>query len=224
MGQTIGEILPFAIGIAISPIPIIAIILMLITPNARRNGLAFLGGWAGALFVVGAIVLIIASAADVSTSSESSDAAGALRLLLGIVLLVAAVRQWRGRPGPGEEAKMPKWMNALDTFTPGRSLAVAALLSGVNPKNLMLNVGACVDIAQAGLSWFEQGVVLFVFVLIASATIIAPVVVYFAMGDRSERVLGEWKTWLAENNATVMAVLLVVFGFMLIGKGITGLS
>jgi hypothetical protein len=224
MGQTIGEILPLAIGIAISPIPIIAIILMLITPNARRNGLAFLGGWAGALFAVGAVVLIVASTADVSTSSGSSDAASALRLLLGIVLLVAAVRQWRGRPEPGEEAKMPKWMNALDTFTPGRSLAIAALLSGVNPKNLILNVGACVDIAQSGLSWIEQGVVLLVFVLIASATIIAPVVVYFAMADKSERVLGEWKTWLAENNATVMAVLLVVFGFMLIGKGVTGLS
>jgi hypothetical protein len=224
MGQTIGEILPFAIGIAISPIPIIAIILMLITPNARGNGLAFLGGWAGALFAVGAIVLIIASSAGVSTSSGSSDAASAFRLLLGILLLVAAVRQWRGRPRPGAEAKMPKWMNALDTFTPGRSLAIAALLSGVNPKNLILNLGACADIAQAGLSWFEQGVVLLVFVLIASATIIAPVVVYFAMGDRSERVLGEWKTWLAENNATVMAVLFVVFGFVLIGKGITGLS
>jgi hypothetical protein len=224
MGQTIGDILPLAVGIAISPIPIIAIILMLITPDARRNGLSFLGGWMGALLLVGLVVLFAASVADVSGSSSASDGAAGLKLVLGIVLLGAAVRQWRGRPHAGEEARLPKWMNALDSFTAGRSLAIAALLSGVNPKNLILNAGACLDIAQSGLSAGEQVVALLVFVFIASVTIIAPLVVFFAMGDRSERVLGGWKVWLGENNATVMAVLFVVFGASLVGKGIAGLS
>ena len=59
MGAAIGEMLPLAIGIAVSPLPIIAIILMLITPKARGNGLAFFGGWMLGLAVVGAIVLIV---------------------------------------------------------------------------------------------------------------------------------------------------------------------
>ena len=45
MGQAIGEILPLAVGVALSPIPIIAIILMLGTPRARSNGPAFALGW-----------------------------------------------------------------------------------------------------------------------------------------------------------------------------------
>jgi hypothetical protein len=61
-------------------------------------------------------------------------------------------------------------------------------------------------------------------VLIGSIGIIAPVAVYFAMGDRAARVLGGWKTWLSANNATVMFVLFLVFGVVLIGKGISGLS
>ena len=139
-------------------------------------------------------------------------------------LLLAAWRQWRKRPKPGEEAPLPKWMKALDRFTPGRALAIAALLSGVNPKNLVLNVTAAADVAQAGLSGIDQAIVMIVFVLVASLGIITPVAVYFAMGDRSESVLAEWKTWLSANNATVMFVLFLVFGFVLIGKGIGGLG
>ena len=60
MGQAIGGSLPLAIGIAISPIPIIAVVLMLATPRARANGPAFLAGWLFGLGIVGAIVLALA--------------------------------------------------------------------------------------------------------------------------------------------------------------------
>jgi Sap, sulfolipid-1-addressing protein len=73
MGQAIGEMLPLAIGIAISPLPIIAIILMLITPKARSNGLAFLGGWMLGLAVVGTVVLIVANTAGIAASSGPSQ-------------------------------------------------------------------------------------------------------------------------------------------------------
>jgi len=224
MGQTIGDILPLAIGIAISPIPIIAIILILTTPRARTNGLAFLGGWLLGLTAVAAIVLVVTDATDVATSSGSSKVVSAIKLVLGLLLLLLAWRRFRKRPGPGEEAPLPKWMTAVDGFTPGRSFAVAALLAGPKPKNLILNAAAAAEIAQSGLTSFEQIVALLAVVLIGSLGIIAPVGVYFAMGDRSASVLGEWKVWLAANNATVMFVLFLVFGFSLIGKGIAGLS
>ena len=60
-------------------------------------------------------------------------------------------------------------------------------------------------------------------IVVASIGVAAPVGVYFAMGDRSARVLDEWKAWLAANNAMVMTMLLLVFGVVLIGKGIGGL-
>jgi hypothetical protein len=57
VGNVIGDILPLAIGVAISPVPIIAVILMLFSARARTNGPAFLAGWIVGLTVVGAIVL-----------------------------------------------------------------------------------------------------------------------------------------------------------------------
>ena len=67
-------------------------------------------------------------------------------------------------------------------------------------------------------------IALLVVVLIGSIGIIAPVVVYFAGGDKSAELLGSWKTWLAENNTTVTAVLLLVLGAVLVGQGISGLG
>jgi hypothetical protein len=45
VGEAIGQSLPLAIGVALSPIPIIAVVLMLTTPRARADGPAFVLGW-----------------------------------------------------------------------------------------------------------------------------------------------------------------------------------
>jgi threonine/homoserine/homoserine lactone efflux protein len=224
MQQVLGEVLPLALGIAISPIPIIAIILMLITPKARSNGLAFLFGWLTGLAVVGGIALAMANAAGLSASTESTQAESVIKLVLGLLLLIVAARQWRSRPQPGKPAVLPKWMQALDTFTPLKSFGIAALLSGLNPKNLALNLAAMSVVAAAGLPASSQLLALAVVIAIGSIGVIAPVVVYFAGGDTSAAVLGAWKSWLAENNATVMAVLLLVLGIALVGQGISGLG
>ena len=224
MGQAIGEMLPLAIGIAISPLPIIAIILMLITPQARSNGLAFLGGWLLGLAVVGTIVLIVANTVGIATSSGPSQTVSIIKLVLGLLLLVVAWRQFSKRPKAGKEAPLPKWMRALDSFTPARSASIGALLSGVNPKNLILNATAAAGIAATGLAGAQQAAVLILLIIIGSLGVMAPVAVYLAMGDKAAPVLGGWKTWLAANNATVMMVLFLVFGVTLIGRGISGLS
>ena len=67
MENALGSILPQAIGVAISPVPIIAVILMLFSKRARSNGPAFLVGWVLALVVVGSIVLVLANLGKIST-------------------------------------------------------------------------------------------------------------------------------------------------------------
>ncbi len=223
MGNVIGGILPLALGVAISPVPIIAVILMLFSQRAKRNSLLFLLGWVLGLVVSAAIVYVIADAANVSTSSGPSKAASIIRILLGLLLFFAAFRQWRKRPKPGKEPVMPKWMSSIDSFTAGRSLGLAALLSGVNPKNLALTFSASVAIAQSGLEAGSVILVFVIYILIASATVAAPVLVYLIMGDKAAKTLDTWKAWLTENNGTVMFVLFLVFGMVLLGKGISGL-
>jgi hypothetical protein len=134
MSETIGSILPVAVGVAISPIPIIAVILMLFTTRAKVNSLAFLVGWIAGILISGGIVLGIANASSLaSTDDEPSTTVGVIKLLFGLLLLLLAGRNWRGRPRAGEEPQTPGWMAAIDSFSAVKSLGLAVLLSGINP-------------------------------------------------------------------------------------------
>jgi threonine/homoserine/homoserine lactone efflux protein len=223
MGNVIGEILPFAVGVGISPVPIVAVILMLGTPRGRVNGPVFLLGWLTGLGIAGTVVLVIANYTGISSGTPST-VAYVLKLVLGVLLLLGAFRQWRGRPREGEEPKMPKWMEAIDRFTWPKSLGLGVLLSGVNPKNLALTIAAVAMIAESGISVAQQAGTLVVFAAIAMIGVVLPLIVFFATGQRAAGVLDGWKEWLAANNSAVMAVLFLVFSASLIGKGITGLT
>jgi threonine/homoserine/homoserine lactone efflux protein len=224
MGEAIGEILPLAVGVAISPIPIIAVILMLFSEGARSNGPAFLAGWIVGLAIVGVVVLLVAGGAGIATGDEKSNAAGTVQLVLGALLLLAGLRRWRRRPAPGDEVTMPRWMSAIDAFTLPKAFAAGFALSAINPKNLLLTIAAGTAIARAGLSAGEEAVVLVIFVALASVTIAGAVLLYLVGGARAKEKLDGWKAWLGTHSAAVMAVLLVVFGAVLLGKGISGLS
>jgi threonine/homoserine/homoserine lactone efflux protein len=224
MGQAIGDVLPLAIGVAISPVPIIAIILMLGTPRARSTGPAFALGWLAGLTVVGMVVLVIASGSDASSSGEPATWVGVLKLVLGLLFLLLAAKQWRGRPRPGQEAELPKWMQTIDTFTAGKAVGIGVLLSGVNPKNLALTIAAATVIAQAEISSGQEAVALAIFIVVGSLTILAPVGIYFALGAEAKRILDDLKGWMSSHNAAIMTVLLLVLGAKLTGDGIGGLS
>jgi Sap, sulfolipid-1-addressing protein len=222
MGEAIGQVLPLAIGVAISPVPIIAVILMLVTPRARANGPAFVVGWLVGLAVVGAVVLAIAHPADASDDDGPATWVNVLKLVLGLALVLVALRQWRGRPREGEEAAVPRWMGALEAFGPGKALGAGALLSGLNPKNLVLAVGAAATIAGTGVSSGEEVGAYAVFAVVATLGVAAPVTLYFALGERSARTLDDLKGWMGHNNAAIMAVLFLVIGAKLIGDAIAG--
>jgi threonine/homoserine/homoserine lactone efflux protein len=220
MGAAIGNILGLAAGVAVSPLPIVAMILVLATPRGRANGLLFGLGWVLGLVVLGAVVLALAGPADASEGGEPAAWTGWLKLLLGVLALLLAARQWRSRPAPGSQPEMPGWMASIDRLKPGGALGLGALLSAVNPKNAALTIAAAATIAAAGLPGGEQAVVLAVFVLIGSAGVLAPLVVYLVAGEGAARTLDSWKAWASAHNAAVMAVLFLIFGFKLAGDGI----
>ena len=205
MGDAIGQMLPFAVGVAISPMPIVAVVLMLVTPRAWSNGPAFVLGWVLGLAVVGGIVLAVAGPTDASDDGAPAAWVDWLKLVLGLGLVLIAVKQWRARPHDPADVKTPKWMSAIDSFTPAKALGIAFLLSAINPKNLLLLVGGAAAIAQTGIPGGEQAVVaLALFIVIATIGVGTPVVIFFVMGDRAAGVLDRLKNWMAANNVAIM--------------------
>ncbi len=224
MGTVIGDLLPLALGIAISPIPIIAVILMLLSREATRTSTGFLIGWIAGVVVVTVLVLLLVGQAGNTSSGQPSTVSSVLKLVFGILLILLAARQWRSRPKAGETGAMPKWMDSIESFTFGKALGLGFLLSGVNPKNLLMCLSAGTIIGAAHLSGGDEVVVVAVFTLIAVSTVAIPVLAYLSARERMERPLNELRVWLTQNNATVMAVLLLVIGVVVLGKGIGALS
>jgi threonine/homoserine/homoserine lactone efflux protein len=220
MGDVIGAILPLAIGIAISPIPIIAAILMLLAPKAKGTSIGFLLGWIVGILVAVTVFTLLSSVLPDGNSDESKPVHGVIQIVLGAALLFLALRQWRSRPKHGMNAVLPKWMSAIDTMTAGRGFGLGFLLAAVNPKNLLLGAGAGVTIGSAALPVGSIAVVIAVFTVIAAASVAIPVIAYLVASERMAGPLESLRGWLVQNNATVMAVLLLVIGFVLIGKGI----
>lgn len=218
MGEAIGAILGEAVGVAISPVPIIAVILMLFSKSATVNSLSFLVGWIVGLLGAGLIVLALGIS---SSDGAPSTASGWIKIVIGALFLLLGVRQWHSRPKPGEQATTPGWMSAIDDFTAAKAFGVGLVLSAVNPKNLGLTVAAAASIGSAGLSSGDEIIVMVVFVLIASVTVAAPVILNMTLGSKAEHTLTEMKEWLIANNATVMSVLFVVLGAKVLGGGIS---
>ena len=224
MGHGISAILTFAVGVAISPVPIIAVTLMLFSQRARVNGLMFLLGWIVALAVVSGIAYLAADQANAATDSTTSDAIAWGKIVFGVLFLLLAARNWRSRPAPGTEPEMPKWMAGIDALKPAKALGLGLLLAGVNPKNLMLAAAAGAALAALGLSTANAVGSLIVFVVVASLTIAGPVVYFLLGGDDAKARLDEMKNWLALHNNAVMAVLFLVFGAKLIADGLPPLT
>ena len=220
MTSAIGEILPLALGIAISPIPIIAAILMLLSPRAKTTDVGFLAGWVVGVVAAVTVFTLVSALLPDEDPDASKPIVGSIKIVLGLLLVLLAVKQWRSRPGENETAAMPKWMSAIDSMTPTKALVLGFLLSAVNPKNLVMAIGAGVAAGAAGLDAGGTVIVLAVYTLLAVSTVLVPVIGYLFASSAVRAPLERLRVWLQQNNATVMSILLLVIGVVSIGKGL----
>ena len=219
LSSAIGESLPMAIGVALSPVPVAAAIIIMLSAKARTNAPAFLLGWVTGILTVGLVVFVVPG---IDTSSgEPTTLSGYIKIALGVGLIALAGKQWQNRPKAGGEIPPPKFFTSLDQFGFGKSLLTGFLLSAVNPKNTVLGVAGAAIIDSSSLDPNSQLLALLVFTAVAGSSVALPVSGFFLFRQRAEPVLRSWKDWLIRNNLTVLIVLLIVFGTLLIGDGIT---
>jgi len=208
-----------AVGIAVSPIPIIAVILMLLSPRAKGTSVGFMIGWLVGIIVAIVIFTLLSSVIPLR-SEGGSVTAGVIKIIFGVLLLALALRQWRARPADGEQPSLPEWMSAIDSMTAGKALGLAFLLAAVNPKNLLMAASAGLIVGGAGMTLGSTAIVIIIFVLVAGCTVIAPVIAYLIAAARMAGPLDKLHGWLVENNATILSVVLLVIGVAVIGKGL----
>lgn len=223
MGGAIGASLPFAVGLALSPFPIVAMILILGTPRGRLNGPVFAVASILAIAAVGTVVLLLAGDEAAEDDGAPATWVSVLRLGLGAALLVLAASKWRGRAGPDDPGELPRWASGIEGLTAVRTAGLAVLVSGVNPKNLVLTIGGAAAIAQAGIPAGQEAGALAVMVVLGTLGITAPLLMVLVAGDRSRGPLETLRGRMVRHDDAIIAVVALLFGVKLIGDAIGGL-
>jgi hypothetical protein len=223
MGTASGELLPLAVAIAISVTTIITTVLMLLSPQAKSRTVGLLVGCVVGVGGAVAFFTLLAGVLPTQDSGGSSRAAAVIKMLIGVLLVVLALRQWRGRPAGGDRGELPKWMSGVDSMTPGKALVLGLLLSAVVPKNLLIALSAGLIVGEAGFSGGQAAVVIVVFTVIATSTVAVPVVTHLVAPSRMRGPFERLREWLVENNVTIMVVVLLVIGVVMIGNSIASL-
>jgi hypothetical protein len=222
MATVIGDIIPFAVGVALSPIPVIAIVLLLLAPAGARGGGAFLVARVLALAGLTALFALVTDLVD--DAAGSTTPAAVLRTIVGVGLVVAAIVKWRRRPRGDDEPALPGWMAAIDGLGAAAAFRLGLVLTVANPKEIAFAVGAGLTIGGAMLGLGEALLAGAVFVLLACLGVAIPVGAVLVGGDRMRPALAETGAWLRRNSSVVVAMVLLVIGAMLVGSGVTGLA
>ena len=121
-------------AVAVFPVPIIVSVLILGSDQGRTKALVYVLAWSFGLTSVGALVVLLAGQADASETGEPATWVNLLLLGIGLLLLAAAVKYWRGRPSAGEETPTPGWMRAIDDFSVTRAGGVGFALTALTRR------------------------------------------------------------------------------------------
>lgn len=136
MGQgipgAVGDLLPVAAALALSPFPIIALVILLGGPQGRKPGSAFTAGYVAGLAVLTAGLGLAAGGVE----ATSARLGAGMQIALGAALIWGAWRKWRTRQRRGDRAVLPRWASSLGAATPMRAAWIGAALGGANPKSV----------------------------------------------------------------------------------------
>ncbi|MCW2747717.1 MAG: hypothetical protein JWP10_859 [Nocardioidaceae bacterium] len=222
MWEVVGETVPLALGVALSPLPIMAVLLLLTSPRGGTSSVMFaLGRVLGVLVSVGIFVLL---SERLDNSSSGSTGLASVRVVAGAALVVLGLKKILGQRAREGEPKLPGWMASVQDMSPARAFGVAVLLSLTNPKEILFNLSAGVTVGGADVSSGSSISVMVVYTVLGCLTVLIPVLANVAAKERMRSPLASMQHWLERNNALVMGVVLIVLGALVVSGGLADLA
>jgi hypothetical protein len=221
MTEAIGQILPLAIAVALSTVPILAAILILLSDAKPVVSIALLAGWAVGVASVLALLAVGFGLIPASFLRRNDSVVGIFRIVLGSALLVYPVIAWRRRRSR-QPSELPHWMSTLGRINPWGALGFGLALA-LRPKNVILSVAGAVVIGDASLRVRDTAIVIGIFTIVGVSTVALPIIGYLAAPEKARNPLNVTRTWLVTNGGILMFVVSLLAGVVIIGSGIAKL-
>lgn len=223
--QAIGLMIPIAIAVAISSVPIVTTLVILLSPNRSRSALPFLLGWVGGILLVVTACALLAQAVPTPRSTRRPDTViGVLEILVGATLIVLGIVSWyRERHGGSPpSASTPAWLSSAGKLGPWSSVGLGLVLN-VRPKGLLLAIAGGLTLrADAGTVPVAVLAIL-IYTLIGGSTVAIPIVATIASPTRMEPRLVAANEWMGRNGTVLTSAIVGVIGLVIVGMGIARL-
>jgi hypothetical protein len=136
----------------------------------------------------------------------------AIKLALGVVLILYAVQRERHRDRP---RKTPAWMARLDGFSAWSAAGLAAFLQ---PWTLV--AAGAATVSQAKLSNVWEWLVLVLFCLLATSSFLYLELSAAFRPAAADALIQKLRNWLDTHQDQVIIVISLLLGFWLAGKSI----
>jgi hypothetical protein len=203
------------IGLAITlePIPLTAFILVLASKNGVKKGAAFIFGWLVSLAIVVAGTILVTGNKPPAPSTAPSLGVLAVKLAIGIALVLVAIRQRRRMGRPKKPKKTPKWQTGIDNMSPWYAMGLAFL---VQPWGLV--AAGVAEIVNAKLSSWQSYLAVFLFCLVATGTYLVMEIYAGFRPERSQAFIAGVRAWVDTHTDQVIIVVSLALGFWLIGN------
>lgn len=218
MSQLILDVLPYAVGVFASPLPVIVAIVMLFTPRPLGTTLTYVLTWIAGLTAVTVLLTLVAGRLE--GQQGEGDVGAWVRIGLGALLALIALRTVLG----GRDSEPPAWLSTLMDSGPREAVRYGLLMSAANPKELLMAIGAAITLGASEAGTTATVGALVVFVAVGAASVLAPLVVFLAGGDSSRQRLTTAREWLQRNSVMVASGVLGVLGVWLIFGGVLKLA
>jgi len=205
------------IGLAVTldPLPLTAFLFVLPSRRGTVKGAAFVFGWLVSLGIVVSITVVATGNNPPKPATAPSLAALAVKIVLGVILVMIALRHIRARSQPKPPKKPPKWQEHVDNMSPWFALALAPTLQ----PWVLIGAGAAV-VVEAKLSSWESFLALFLYCVLASASYLFLELYTVFRPARSQALMGSFRTWIDTHTDQVIIVGSLLIGFWLIGDSI----
>jgi hypothetical protein len=224
MGTVFVSLLPYIIGSAVVPLQIIICLLLLKSPKQGLfKATAYVAGMTITRLLQGVLFSLILSesAASAEGNGGKSPIISTLLLVLGVLLLIAAYKKWRGENDPDDPP--PKWLTMIDTSTPSKAFGIGLGLPLIAAKLWVFTLSALATIAAAQLGQPSSTIAYILFILLAESLLLLPILARILMPERSKILLTDLSAWLTQNSRPITITVSLVFGLLFLQSGITGL-
>ena len=206
------------LAVAVSPLPILAAVLMMASSQRIRDALALASGWFVSIGVSCAAVMLLGDSMPKSNGHPNPKILGIADMAFGLLIAVLALRGWR-KFKRNPEASIPKWLDRVGSMSIVFSFGLGLFLP---PTVIAFAAGN--EIAQQHLGIPGEWIAVAVFAVIGSIGVFTPILIVAGQPSKSRSRLSTWQQWLQSHWQEVLVTLFGVIAGYLVIKGLWAIS